>query len=133
MSAGPEPERLRVDPGDPRQLTHQRRGRTVTCPRCAADFETMRRFRMLCPACEYAWTERSRRNVIDWLRELPGSMGGNLLWTIPVVCLVGFLAAIVYNFANVVKSFDDFVAILPIGAFLLLLFGSILWIGSWKH
>jgi hypothetical protein len=93
----------------------------------------MRRFRMLCSACEYAWTERSRRNVIDWLRELPGSMGGNLLWTIPVVCLVGFLAAIVYPFARDVKSFDDFLAIAPIAVVLVILFGSILWVGSWKH
>jgi hypothetical protein len=88
-------ERLKLDEGDTRQITRQRRGRQMTCPSCASTFESMRRFQLQCPACGHAWVERSNRNILDWLREQPANLAGGLIWLIPVICLLVFVAWIV--------------------------------------
>jgi hypothetical protein len=126
-------ERLRIDEGDTRQITRQRRGRPITCPNCATTFESMRRFQLECPSCGHAWIEHTNRNIIDWLREQPGNLIGGFIWVVPVICLVAFLAAVVYEFANDIHDFGDFLAIAPLTAVLILLAASIMLIGRARH
>jgi hypothetical protein len=55
------------DAEPPLELTRQRGGRPMRCPRCGQAFETMRRWSLACPVCGHAWQERSRRNIVDVL------------------------------------------------------------------
>jgi DNA-directed RNA polymerase subunit RPC12/RpoP len=90
------PERLRVDPGDSRQITRQRRGRQFRCPRCGTSFESMRRFQMECPNCGHSWQEKSRRSVVDWLLDSRDQVLGGGIWLLAAGGLVLFIAWVVY-------------------------------------
>ena len=74
----------------------------------------MRRFQLLCPHCGHIWQERSRRNLIDWLREQPANLVGGFIWVVPVVCLIGFVAAVLYSFFKDVDEFRNVIALAPI-------------------
>jgi hypothetical protein len=99
ITAMNRPERLSVDPGDSRQITRQRRGRQVSCPRCAASFESMRRFHMQCPNCGHDWQERSRRSVVDWMLDGRDKVLGGSIWLVAAGALVLFIAWVVYAVA----------------------------------
>jgi DNA-directed RNA polymerase subunit RPC12/RpoP len=93
------PERLRVDSGDSRQITRQRRGRPIRCPRCLTSFETMRRFQLQCPNCGHSWQEKSKRSVIDWLLDGRDHVLGGGIWLLAAGALVLFIAWVVYAVA----------------------------------
>lgn len=93
----------------------------------------MRRFQLQCPQCGHIWQERSRRNLLDWLREQPANLAGGLIWVVPVLLLFVFFGTIVYVLAKDVDALKDILAIAPIATFLLLLTATILVIGRLKH
>lgn len=125
-------ERLKLDEGDTRQITRQRRGRSMTCPSCTSAFESMRRFQLQCPSCGHAWMERSNRNLIDWLREQPANLAGGLIWVVPVICLAVFVlwivAALVINTQRQSLWYT-----LEIALIVGVLFGAIVLIGRTRH
>ncbi len=87
-----------VSKSDPYAISRQRHGREMRCPHCLARFETMRRFEMACPECGFEWEEPSHRSVIDWLRDLPVQLAGDLFLVLPGVCLavwVGLVALVI--------------------------------------
>ena len=123
-------ERLRIDDGDERQVTRQRRGRLISCPNCMRTSESMMRFQLRCPRCGHTWEEPSGRNLIDWLREQPANLAGGLMWVVPAAWLLAFVLAIGYLLGRNVDEWSDVVPFAPIVAVLFFVSAAILVMGK---
>jgi hypothetical protein len=72
--------------------------RTLRCPKCRQQFETMRRFRLACPECGHEWAEESHLTASDKLADARSQIGEYLFMLLSWAILLAFIAMVLAIF-----------------------------------
>jgi len=101
--------------------------RTLRCPKCRQQFETMRRFRLACPECGHEWEEQSHLTTSDKLADARSQVGEYLFMAIAWAIFLAFIAVVLMIFVIGVARATDrgglANGLIVVGVFIVLIVG----------
>jgi hypothetical protein len=109
--------------------------RTLRCPKCHQQFETMRRFRVVCTECGHEWEEVSvltrEDRIADAREELGQTLVMGFMWAGLICMLTVLVGSLIYG--AVMATGQPFFGFILGGLFVLCGGGAIFFKGAFHH